>query len=83
MRILVAAALALLVAGCGRETAPPASQSKLTIDRIFASPSLSGPTPRSLKLSPDGRYATLLQARADDRQTPADHLRLVGVRRAP
>lgn len=42
-------------------------QSKLTIDRIFASPSLSGPRPRQLKLSPDGRYATLLKPRADDR----------------
>jgi dipeptidyl-peptidase-4 len=55
----------MLLAGCGREATAP--QSKLTIDRIFASPSLSGPSPRSLKLSPDGRYATLLQPRADDR----------------
>jgi dipeptidyl-peptidase-4 len=65
MRPLIAAAALLLLAGCGRETMAP--QSKLTIDRIFASPSLSGPSPRSLKLSPDGRYATLLQPRADDR----------------
>ncbi len=67
MRPLLAAALVLLVAGCGRETTAPAPQSKLTIDRIFASPDLSGPTPRSLKLSPDGRFATLLKPRPDDR----------------
>jgi dipeptidyl-peptidase-4 len=67
MRPLLAAALVLLVAGCGREATSPAPQSKLTIDRIFASPDLSGPTPRSLKLSPDGRFATLLKSRPDDR----------------
>ncbi|AEI38546.1 peptidase S9B dipeptidylpeptidase IV domain protein [Zymomonas mobilis subsp. pomaceae ATCC 29192] len=43
-----------------------ASAANLTLDRIFASPSLSGPTPRSLALSPDGHYATLLRPRADD-----------------
>lgn len=39
----------------------------LTLERIFASPSLSGPTPRALKLSPDGKNATLLKARPNDR----------------
>jgi dipeptidyl-peptidase-4 len=66
MRPLFAAAALLILAGCGRETATP-PRSKLTIDRVFASPDLSGPTPRSLKLSPDGRYATLLKSRPDDR----------------
>ena len=41
---------------------------ELTLDRIFASPSLAGPTPRVLKLSPDGRLATVLRPRADDQQ---------------
>jgi dipeptidyl-peptidase 4 len=68
MRLLFAAAALMLVAGCGREASAPTPQSKLTIDRIFASPDLSGPTPRSLKLSPDGRFATLLKARPDDRE---------------
>lgn len=66
MRFLVAAAVApLLVA-----LAPPpgVSQKKLTIERIFASPPLSGPSPRLLKLSPDGRYAALLQPRPQDRE---------------
>jgi dipeptidyl-peptidase-4 len=41
---------------------------KLTIDRVYDSPDLSGPRPRLPKLSPDGRYATLLKARPDDRE---------------
>ncbi|MEA3032751.1 MAG: dipeptidyl-peptidase 4, partial [Sphingomonadales bacterium] len=40
---------------------------ELTLERLFASPSLSGPTPRLLRLSPDGRLATLLRNRPDDR----------------
>ncbi|MBD2841565.1 S9 family peptidase [Erythrobacter rubeus] len=39
----------------------------LTFERVFASPSLDGPSPRQAKLSPDGRYLTLLRNRADDR----------------
>ena len=31
----------------------------LTIERVFASPSLDGPAPRLPKLSPDGRYLAL------------------------
>ena len=65
MRFVLAAALPLLVAA-----APPPGvpQKKLTIERIFASPPISGATPRLLKLSPDGRYATLLKPRAEDRE---------------
>ena len=40
----------------------------LTLERIMGSPALSGPVPRALKLSPDGRLATLLRPRADDRE---------------
>jgi dipeptidyl-peptidase-4 len=65
MRFLIAAAASLLIAA----TPPPGvPQKQLTIDRIFASPELSGPSPRALKLSPDGRYATLLNSRAEDRE---------------
>ncbi|MBX7499963.1 S9 family peptidase [Qipengyuania sp. YG27] len=46
------------------ETAPM----ELSFERVFASPSLDGPTPRMVKLSPDGRYLTLLRNRADDRE---------------
>ncbi|MDG6078366.1 S9 family peptidase [Erythrobacter litoralis] len=40
----------------------------LTFERVFASPSLDGPTPRQAKLSPDGRYLTVLRNRVDDRE---------------
>jgi dipeptidyl-peptidase-4 len=66
MRFLpVAAVLPLLIAA-----APPSGvpQKKLTIERIFASPDLSGPKPRVLTLSPDGRHATMLKPRDTDRE---------------
>jgi len=47
--------------------AAPVAAEDLTLDRVFQSPSLSGPTPRLPKLSPDGRLATLLRNRADDK----------------
>ncbi|MEL6956113.1 MAG: S9 family peptidase [Pseudomonadota bacterium] len=43
------------------ETSP-----ELTIERLYASPSLSGPSPRSVKYSPDGKRVTFLKAREDD-----------------
>ena len=45
-----------------------APAAELTLERVFASPSLSGPVPRGVKLSPDGRTVTLLKARVDDRE---------------
>lgn len=65
MRFLAAAVLPLLIAA-----APPAGvpQKELTIERVFDSPSLSGPVPRLPKLSPDGRYLALLRNRPDDLQ---------------
>jgi dipeptidyl-peptidase-4 len=66
MRFLVVAAFAPFLLAL---TPPPGvPQKKLTIERIFASPPISGKTPRLLKLSPDGRYAALLQPRAEDRE---------------
>ncbi|NBV47242.1 MAG: S9 family peptidase [Planctomycetia bacterium] len=53
--------LALTLAG-----AAPATE--LTLERIMGSPALSGPVPRGLGLSPDGRLATLLRPRPDDRE---------------
>lgn len=44
----------------------PAHAEKLTLERIYDDPSLSGKTPRKLKLSPDGKRATYIQAREDD-----------------
>ena len=45
----------------------PATARDLPLDRLFASPDLSGPTPRLPRLSPDGSLVTLLRNRAEDR----------------
>ena len=42
------------------------SAEKLTIERIYSSPSLNGQTPKSLKFSPDGTRVTYLQGKAED-----------------
>ena len=39
---------------------------QLTIERIFSDPDLNGPTPRVLKIAPDGKRVTFLRGRADD-----------------
>ena len=41
---------------------------QLTIERIFADPSLSGPSPRALKISPDGSRVTFLKGKDDARE---------------
>ena len=41
---------------------------KLTLERVFASPSLAGPSPRALKLSPDGALLASLRPRESDRE---------------
>ncbi len=46
---------------------PEAAAATLTFERVFASPGLDGPAPRQVRLSPDGRFLTLLRNRADDR----------------
>ncbi|WP_432202006.1 DPP IV N-terminal domain-containing protein [Erythrobacter sp. W53] len=70
MRHLLAG-LSILVASPALAEEPTMSETKagdLTFERVFASPDLNGPTPRQAKLSPDGRYLTLLRNRDDDRQ---------------
>jgi dipeptidyl-peptidase-4 len=44
----------------------PAAGNDLALDRIFADPALTGPTPRGVKVSPDGRRVGLLRGRATD-----------------
>ncbi|MEO0644274.1 MAG: DPP IV N-terminal domain-containing protein, partial [Pseudomonadota bacterium] len=70
MRSLVIAALVVLATpAIGQE---PVSGNVnivdpvLSFERVFASPSLNGPVPRGVKLSPDGRFLTLLRNREDD-----------------
>lgn len=59
-----AALMAIAAPAVADETPAP----KLTLERVFASPSLQGPAPRALKLSPDGSLLTSLRARTDDRE---------------
>jgi len=47
--------------------ATPAVAGDVPLERVFSSPSLSGPTPREAKLSPDGRFVTLLKNRPEDK----------------
>lgn len=68
MRFAFLAAVALLSSPVLAEDNPVSEPKDLTFERVFASPSLNGPTPRQAKLSPDGRYLTLLKNRADDLQ---------------
>jgi dipeptidyl-peptidase 4 len=67
MRILLLAAALLAAPAAAQNLPASAPQAPLTLERLFASPSLSGPVPRLLRLSPDGRLATLLRNRPDDR----------------
>ncbi len=68
MRIsFMAAAAALLATPAIADDHTMSEPKELTFERVFASPSLDGPAPRQAKLSPDGRYLTLLRNRDDDR----------------
>ena len=75
MKTILAAAIATvtsIVTAIPAPAAPPAASpsvrsADLTLERLFQSPGLAGPAPRLLKLSPDGKLATLLKNRADDR----------------
>ncbi|WP_227698735.1 S9 family peptidase [Sphingomonas hengshuiensis] len=40
----------------------------LPLERVFASPDLNGPQPRAARLSPDGKYLTLLRNRPDEKE---------------
>ncbi|MEW5701806.1 MAG: S9 family peptidase [Candidatus Zixiibacteriota bacterium] len=46
--------------------ASPAAAEKLTIDRIYGDTSLSGPTPRGVRISPDGKRVGFLRGRDTD-----------------
>ena len=42
------------------------SAENISLERIYSDPSISGKSPKKLKLSPDGKRATYIQAREDD-----------------
>jgi dipeptidyl-peptidase 4 len=60
--------LALMTLGAPVLAPEAAAQDKLTLERVFASPDLNGASPRGAKLSPDGKYLTLLRNRADEKE---------------
>jgi len=62
----LAAALAGLVMAGGVMADQANAQQKLTPERVFAAPDLSGPRARGVGLSPDGAMVTFLRAKADD-----------------
>jgi len=73
LRYLLAATVLAVPAAASAQgepvTVPAAAASgDLSFARVYASPSLNGPVPREVKLSPDGRFLTLLRGRADDRE---------------
>jgi dipeptidyl-peptidase-4 len=47
-------------------SAVPASAERLTLDRVYADPALSGPGVRNVRVSPDGERVTFLRGRADN-----------------
>lgn len=65
----LAAALALAAAPALAQEPAMASSSPQTLsfERVFASPSLSGQAPRGVRLSPDGKWLTVLRAREADK----------------
>jgi dipeptidyl-peptidase-4 len=63
MRTILLASTLIMAAGSAVAQAPSAI---LTPERVFASPSLSGPTAQGVSLSPDGELVAFLRAREDD-----------------
>ncbi|WP_298333900.1 S9 family peptidase [uncultured Erythrobacter sp.] len=66
MRLFLAAATAALLSTTVMAQTEMTDTPELTFERVFASPSLNGSSPRAVKFSPDGRYLTLLRNRAED-----------------
>jgi len=67
--LLAGIALVLVPAAASAQaptTAQAPAQQRLTLERVFASPALTGQVPRAAKLSPDGKLVTLLRNRPDD-----------------
>jgi dipeptidyl-peptidase-4 len=64
---LVAAAIPA-VANAALPVPAGVEQKPLTLERIFGSPSLGGPAPRGVKLSPDGKLLSMLRNRENDRE---------------
>ena len=57
----------LILVGCITENEQENNAQSLTIERIFDDPDLSGPSPRGLKISPDGARVTFLRGKDTDK----------------
>jgi len=73
MRLLASTVLLITLTAPASGAQEPANEAQspaqaLTFERVFASPSLNGPAPREVKLSPDGRWITVLRNRPEDRE---------------
>ena len=66
MRLFLAAASAALLSTTAMADDHMTDTPELTFERVFASPSLNGSSPRAVRFSPDGRYLTLLRNREED-----------------
>ena len=63
---MLAAALAMgLMTGM---TMGSAQAGKITVERVFSDPGLSGPLARGVQLSPDGKLVTWIQPKKDDQR---------------
>ncbi len=56
----------VLAAGAVMAAAGLASAEKLTVERVYSAPDLSGPRARGVSVAPDGSMVTYLKAKADD-----------------
>lgn len=67
MALLRTLALAALLLNSMLIPGSPTMADELTLERIFASPALDGPTLRSVRLAPDGSRVTFLRGSDEDR----------------
>ena len=63
--LLLASALSLIVV-VPAQAQDASDPSILTVERVFANPSLAGPVARGVSLSPDGELVAFLRSREDD-----------------
>ena len=66
-RFISIASISVLLMLVGTAWGQPQPSPDLTLERIFASPELSGSSLRQVKLSPAGDRVTFIQGRSDDR----------------
>jgi dipeptidyl-peptidase-4 len=58
----------MMLVAAGTMSVPADAQvATLSLERVYGSPDLAGSAPRAMKLSPDGKWLTLLRNRPDDR----------------